>query len=192
MSKVDRRILKSQEAIKKAFIELMSEKKFDHITIQDIADRANVNRRTIYLHYMDKFDLLDKLIEEHINQLREKCESESETDDVGGSVTWFEYFESHYAFFSAMLASKGAPFFRSRFLEFVIEDIKNGWSITGGKYRSLSEDVILQFFGTAYIGALEWWFKNEMPYPPHVMEEQVGILLDSIERLPQFSEEGTE
>ncbi|MEB2493252.1 TetR/AcrR family transcriptional regulator [Peribacillus frigoritolerans] len=187
MSTVDRRILRSQEAIKKAFIELMSEKNFDHITIQDIADRANVNRRTIYLHYLDKFDLLDKLIEEHINELREMCESAAETDDLNAGVSWFEYFERHYSFFSAMLASKGAPFFRCRFLEFVIEDIKNGWNITKGKFRGLSEDVILQFFGTAYVGAVEWWFKNEMPYPPHVMEEQVGILLESIEKLPQFN-----
>ena len=62
MPKVDRRITKSQEAIKKALIELMSEKSFDDITIQDIADRANVNRGTIYLHYLDKFDLLDKIM----------------------------------------------------------------------------------------------------------------------------------
>ncbi|WP_420832529.1 TetR/AcrR family transcriptional regulator [Paenibacillus periandrae] len=41
----------------------MSEKNFDQITIQDISDRANVSRRTVYLRYMDKFDLLDKLIE---------------------------------------------------------------------------------------------------------------------------------
>jgi AcrR family transcriptional regulator len=83
MSKVDRRILKSQEAIKKAVIELMSEKNFDLITIQDISDRANVSRRTIYLHYMDKYDLLDKLIEEHINGLREICEPESESLCIG-------------------------------------------------------------------------------------------------------------
>ncbi|WP_046181199.1 TetR/AcrR family transcriptional regulator [Domibacillus tundrae] len=181
MSKVDRRIIKSQEAIKKAVIELMSNKNFDDITIQDIADRANVNRGTIYLHYQDKYDLLDKLIEEHINELREICERETETDSINSSVTWFDYFESHYLFFSSMLASKGAPFFRSRFLEFVIEDIKNvenGWNITEGKNRGLSADVILQFFGTAYVGAVEWWFKNEMPCPPHVMEEQIGILFE--------------
>ncbi|WP_158268310.1 hypothetical protein [Paenisporosarcina sp. OV554] len=46
-----------------------------------------------------------------------------------------------------MLASKGAPFFRSRFLEFVIEDIKKEWNITEGKNRGLSEDIILEFFG---------------------------------------------
>jgi AcrR family transcriptional regulator len=178
MSKVDRRILKSQEAIKKAVVELMAEKDFDHITIQDISDRANVSRKTVYLHYMDKFDLLDKLIEEHINELRELCDSES-VDSTEGNISWFEYFEKNYSFFSAMLASKGAPFFRSRFLEFVVEDIRNGWEMTEARERGINEDLILQFFAPAYVGIVEWWFTNGMPYPPRVMEEQVGILLES-------------
>ncbi|MCR8656480.1 TetR/AcrR family transcriptional regulator [Paenibacillus endoradicis] len=177
MSKVDRRILKTQDAIKKAIIELMSEKKFDQITIQDISDRANVSRRTIYLHYMDKFDLLDKLIEEHINELRVLCLSESEMDSKDRGMTWFEYFECNYLFFSSMLASKGAPFFRKRFLEFVIDDIQNGWEMIEGEKRGINKDILLQFFAPAYVGIVEWWFNNDMPYPPHVMDEQVDKLL---------------
>jgi AcrR family transcriptional regulator len=178
MSKVDRRILKSQEAIKKALIELMSEKNFDDITIQDISDKANVSRGTIYLHYVDKFDLLDKLIEEHINELRELCESASEMDFKDANLIWFEYLESNYLFFSTMLASKGAPYFRSQFIEFLIEEFKDEVDITEGKNHGLSEDVIIQFIVTAYVGVVEWWITNGMPYPPHVMAEQVGILLE--------------
>lgn len=77
-----------------------------------------------------------------------------------------------------MLASKGAPFFRSRFLEFVIEDIKRSWEMTEGKNREINEDVTVQFFAPAYVGIVEWWFLNGMPYPPRVMEEQVEKLLD--------------
>ena len=89
MAKIDRRITKSQEAIKKALIELMSEKSFDDITIQDIADRANVNRGTIYLHYLDKFDLLDKVMEEHINNMGEFCESATEMDYIESNCTLY-------------------------------------------------------------------------------------------------------
>jgi AcrR family transcriptional regulator len=178
MSKVDRRILKSQEAIKKAVIELMSEKNFDDITIQDISDRANVSRGTIYLHYLDKYDLLDKLIEEHINEMRELCESASEMDFIDANLIWFKYLESHYLFFSTMLASKGAPSFRSQFHEFLIEEFKDEVDITEGKNQGLNEDVILQFIVASYVGIVEWWIKNRMPYPPHFMAEQVGILLE--------------
>jgi AcrR family transcriptional regulator len=178
MAKVDRRITKSQEAIKKAVTELMSEKSFDDITIQDIADRADVNRGTIYLHYTDKYDLLDKLIEEHINNLRELCQLASEMTFQEGNYVWFEYFEQNYLFFSTMLASKGAPYFRSRFLELVMEEYKAELDTSEGKNQGLSEDVLLQFFASAIVGAVEWWFKNEMPFPARVMAEQTGALLD--------------
>ncbi|SMQ81610.1 transcriptional regulator, TetR family [Bacillus sp. OV166] len=178
MSKIDRRIAKSQVAIKNAVIELMSEKSFDDITIQDIADRADVNRGTIYLHYMDKYDLLDKMIEEHIDNLRELCQSASEMTFQEGNYVWFEYFERNYLFFSTMLASKGAPYFRSRFLDLVIEEYKAEVENTEGKNQGLNEEVILQFFGSAIVGAVEWWFKNKMPLPARVMAEQTGTLLD--------------
>ncbi|UOF89553.1 TetR/AcrR family transcriptional regulator [Fodinisporobacter ferrooxydans] len=178
MPRVDRRILKSQEAIKKALIELMSEKNFDDITIQEISDRANVNRATIYLHYMDKFDLLDKIIEEHMNKLQELCQSASEMTFKEGNYVWFEYFESNYLFFSTMLTTKSATYFRSRFLELVVQEYKVEVDVTKGNNQGLSEDVILQFFGAAVVGSVEWWIKNGMPFPPRVMAEQTGILLD--------------
>jgi AcrR family transcriptional regulator len=178
MSKVDRRIAKSQEAIKNAVTELMSEKSFDDITIQDIADRANVNRGTIYLHYTDKYDLLDKMIEEHINNLRELCQSAYDLTFQEGNYVWFEYFENNFLFFSTMLASKGAPYFRSRFLDLVIEEYKADVDVTEGKNDGLNEDVILQFFGSAIVGAVEWWFKKGKPLPARVMAEQTGALLD--------------
>ncbi|PLR80350.1 TetR family transcriptional regulator [Bacillus canaveralius] len=178
MSKVDRRILKSQEAIKNAFIQLMTQKSLDDITIQDISDTANVSRGTIYLHYLDKFDLLDKLIEEHIYELREICESASDEDFRSANVPWFEYLENNYLFFSTILASKGAPSFRNQFVEFLIEEFKDEVDVTEGKNHGLNEDVILQFIVTSYVGIVEWWITNGMPYPPHVMAEQVGILLE--------------
>ncbi len=178
MSKVDRRIAKSQIAIKKAVTELMAEKSFDDITIQDIADRADVNRGTIYLHYTDKYDLLDKMIEEHIDNLRELCQSASEMTFQEGNYVWYEYFERNYLFFSTMLTSKGAPYFRSRFLDLVIEEFKADVDIAVKKNNGLNEEVILQFLGSAVVGSVEWWFKNEMPLPARIMAEQTGALLD--------------
>jgi AcrR family transcriptional regulator len=178
VSKVDRRIAKSQEAIKKAVVELMTEKNFDDITIQDISDRANVSRGTIYLHYVDKFDLLDKIIEEHINEMREICEATSAAEYTDANLPWFEYLKSHYLFFSTMLASKGAPSFRSQFHKFLIEEFKDEVDTTKGKNHGLNEEVILQFIVTSYVGIVEWWITNGMTYPPHVMAEQVGILLE--------------
>ncbi|MBT2655915.1 TetR/AcrR family transcriptional regulator [Bacillus sp. ISL-18] len=180
MPKIDRRIIKSQEAIKKAFIELMNEKGFDKITIQDISDRANVNRRTVYLHYLDKFDILDKMIEDHINKLRELCKSLSEMDFIDGGVPFFEYFKSNYLFFSTMLVGGGAAQFRAQYLEFSVELLKGEVNVTDGKNKGLNEEIILRFVAAAYVELVEWWLKEGMPYPPRVMAEQVGILIERI------------
>src|SRR4051794_1778761 len=124
MSKMDRRVQKSQEAIKKAFIELMSENSFDQITIQDISDRANVGRRTIYDHYMDKYDLLDKITEEHINEIKKICQSSSELSFKEANLIIFEYLKRNHSFFSTMVTSSGASYFRRRFLEFTVEELR--------------------------------------------------------------------
>ncbi|CAM3067447.1 TetR/AcrR family transcriptional regulator [Paenibacillus sediminis] len=178
MSRVDRRIVKSKEAIIKAVIELMSEKDFDDISIQDIADRANVTRGTIYVHYGDKFDLLDKLITNHLNQLKEIYKSTSEMDFIEGTQICFEYFQCNYSFYLTMLKGKGAPSFRTRLLETLIEEGENDKDITKGKNSNLNKDIVVQFFGMAYVGVVEWWILNGMPYPPQVMAEQVGVLLE--------------
>lgn len=180
MEKVDRRITKSQKAIKEAIIELMSEKNFDDITIQDISDRANVNRGTIYLHYTDKYDLLDKLMEEHINKMRETSEWACEKEWIDATQIFFKYFESNYLFFSTMLASKGAPSFRRKFLQFLIEGFKDEVDITKGKNHGLNEDVLVKFAANAYVGVLESWLRDGMPTPPLIMAKELGILLERI------------
>jgi len=178
MTRVDRRILKTQQSLKKAVIELMSEKNFDDITIQDIADRANVNRGTIYLHYQDKYDLLDKLIEAHLNELGEMDRWACEMDWCDALVPYFEYFAENYMFFSAMLASKGAPSsFRTRLLASFMEGFKGEIDRESGRNTDVSDDVMLQYAGTAYVGVIEWWIRNGMPYPPKAMAKQVGTLL---------------
>ncbi|KRD99081.1 MULTISPECIES: TetR/AcrR family transcriptional regulator [Priestia] len=178
MVKVDRRIARTQEAIKKAFLELMSEKSFDSITIQNIADRANINRATVYLHYLDKFDLLDKIMEEHIENMSDFCESEADLNWIDSTTHCMKYLESNYLFFSTMLASEGARYFRNRFLQHNIEEFKKDVDITKGKNLGQNEDVIVEFVANAYVGVVEWWLKNEMPYSPKEMAEKVGNLLE--------------
>jgi len=95
-----------------------------------------------------------------------------------GNYVWFEYFADNHLFFSTMLNTKSAAYFRSRFLDLVVQEYKVEVDVTEGKNQGLREDVILQFFGAAVVGTVEWWFRNGMPVPPRVIAEQTGILLD--------------
>lgn len=61
----------TKQQIKMALTTLMGEKLFEAITVSDITREAGINRGTFYLHYVDKFDLLDQLVSELFSQLRE-------------------------------------------------------------------------------------------------------------------------
>lgn len=65
----DRRIRKTKSSIKHAFTQLLKEKDLEKITISDITNRADINRGTFYLHYEDKYLLLNDMEDECISEL---------------------------------------------------------------------------------------------------------------------------
>jgi AcrR family transcriptional regulator len=60
--KIDPRIKRTRQLLMQAFNELLKEKSFEAITVQDIAHRATVNRATFYAHFGDKNALLEYII----------------------------------------------------------------------------------------------------------------------------------
>ena len=64
----DPRVKRTRQLLHEAFISLMMERRFRDITVQEIADRATVNRATFYAHFEDKFDLLDSAIRDRFKQ----------------------------------------------------------------------------------------------------------------------------
>ena len=64
----DLRVVKSRAAIENAFINLVEIKGFQHITITEIAEKAQVNRNTIYLNYGAKEDILESIVKTSIRK----------------------------------------------------------------------------------------------------------------------------
>ncbi|MFT4006095.1 MAG: TetR/AcrR family transcriptional regulator [Lacrimispora sp.] len=67
-TKQDLRVIKTKNNIKNAFIQLLRENDFNVVTIQNILDKALINRKTFYNHYKDKYDLAEQLIHEFFNE----------------------------------------------------------------------------------------------------------------------------
>jgi AcrR family transcriptional regulator len=59
---LDPRIKRTRQLLHRAFAELLAEKTFEEITVNDIAERSTVNRATFYDHFPDKFALLEDII----------------------------------------------------------------------------------------------------------------------------------
>lgn len=61
--KLDPRVKRTRALIEQAFMALLAEKGFSSITVQDITQRAEVNRATFYAHFADKYALLEAAIQ---------------------------------------------------------------------------------------------------------------------------------
>src|SRR5579864_5392790 len=55
----DRRVRRTDKLLKETLQDLLAERDFQSVTVQDIVDRAEVNRSTFYAHFEDKFALLN-------------------------------------------------------------------------------------------------------------------------------------
>ena len=70
--KLDPRVKRTRSLILQAFGELLAEKGFEAISVQDVTDKAEINRATFYKHFVDKYALLDYTIKDLFKKEIEK------------------------------------------------------------------------------------------------------------------------
>jgi AcrR family transcriptional regulator len=98
--RVDRRIQRTRQVLQQAFLEVMREKGFAATSIQEITEQANVSRGTFYLHFADKYVLVDTLVREGFQRLLANAlpsDSRWERKTLRVLIqTLLRYFESKY------------------------------------------------------------------------------------------------
>lgn len=67
--KTDPRIRRTKAAIREAFVQLMRKKEYDTITVTDISEEAQINRKTFYAHYETKEQLFAQILGEMFDDL---------------------------------------------------------------------------------------------------------------------------
>ena len=68
---MDRRVARTKDAIRKAYLDLINTKDSDKISVAEIARMANIDRKTFYLHYESPKDILIELLKEKVDELLE-------------------------------------------------------------------------------------------------------------------------
>ncbi len=92
---VDRRVRKTKRQLRKALMDLMAEKPVKSISVRELADRADINRGTFYIHYKDVGDLLQRLEDEMAERLILVCKKYARADT---STSGYPYLTELYRF----------------------------------------------------------------------------------------------
>ena len=82
----DRRARRSRKLLKQSLLELMKEKSFSEISVRDIAEGADMNRGTFYLHYSGTAELLQSVETELLEELQALIEAHLQETAADGTV----------------------------------------------------------------------------------------------------------
>lgn len=171
----DLRVQRTRKAIDDAFWELMRKKDFEEITINDIAELACINRVTFYHHYVDKYHWLETMIEkffaEFDSMIHKIISFENDRSVKDGFRQSICFLNEHYTLLAILLHNRGTNFFQQRYKEMLLEIMKKD-----PHYHfpdAITADFWMNYMASAYVGAYEWWIKNERPISADELAENL-------------------
>jgi len=180
-AKLDRRKERTRRLLRDALMELIVEKGYEAITIQDITERANVARPTFYLHYKDKDELLlkesaamyDELVREH-GALTRKAILDNDMSAMMIDTTDFDHVAQFADFYRVMLSERGSlTFFIGvlRYLQNVAaQDILSSLKSDNQPPR-LPTGLLAKFLGWHEAMVTDWWLHEGGEYSAEQMAQ---------------------
>lgn len=170
--KADRRSDRTRQAINQALIELMLEKPYAAISVQDIVERANVGRSTFYAHYQHKDDLLSSQLRRLVEALGQKVNAESQ-QSLFPSLDLLRHVQSHYALYKAVVIwGPGLEFVMKTFQTNISKGIEAELAkqLTEEQRSSLPLVAVSNYVAGAFLTLLNWWLENGMIHSPEYMD----------------------
>ncbi|KHD46734.1 TetR/AcrR family transcriptional regulator [Streptococcus hongkongensis] len=152
----------SKESIVEAFIQLMQEKDLEAISISELTKKANLNRGTFYLHYQDKYDLLDQLKTDLFNRLFSILDHKTiYTDTTRILEKTLQEFKHHLLLVTALSRSSHLDFRKtlSDFIYSVLISI-DGYQIMISESYQMPFDYGLEVYISTIIAIISLWVSN--------------------------------
>jgi AcrR family transcriptional regulator len=172
--KVDRRILRTREQLGDALVELILQKPFDTITVQEVLDRAGICRSTFYVHYRDKNDLFVSDVDEFFELMASLL---SRNNDQSDRVAPVREFFAHVAemrhFYTAMVASGRIhdvlELGQGEFARGIEQRLAHMPRASG--IPAEQRAAVAHAHAGALLSLMSWWLDHNMPSSPERMDE---------------------
>ena len=177
---MDRRQIKTRSAIISAFVKLLSHKRYEHITVGEIIDEANVGRATFYSHFETKQYLLKSLCDElfcHLFDCKDltpykhahifTCEA---TDSA--FIHLFYHIQKNDNHLLDLLSSTNNELFLDYFQDGLKKLVEAHLPYFQHRKNSvLPDEFWSEHICVTYIHTIKWWISNGLKQPPEQIAE---------------------
>lgn len=178
----DIRINRTRKSLYDALLSLMDEKGFEFISVYDLTKRAEINRVTFYLHYQDKYDLLDQTITEKLNQLKKEVDIAYASKPLHPHkapretlIMMLEHIYKNSVFYKVMFNKNPVSSFVTRFERLFNEFSETGFNIMCPNCQEsiVNRNIYIQYASSAQVGVIKYWLQNGMKESPRHLADQL-------------------
>lgn len=177
--KVDRRIAKTKKAIYRAFAQLLSEKNINDITIKDIADRADINRKTFYNYYDGIYELTDEIENKIIDSFEKVIREHNVNELLHNPNKMFDelvkIIDSDFDFYQHLISVES----NSNLVSKLFISLKSRAKEVISEYSVLDEatlDIVLDFVISGMFTVFQRWFNSSKEHSLDDMAKIVATL----------------
>ena len=179
--KEDRRIRRTKKLLKQALDQLMDEKDFKDITVKDITERADLNRGTFYLHYMDTYDILNKIEDEILKNIQNMIDQNIEKTNASDSVIpalkpIAEYIMENADICRCLINNKASVDFIEKFQNLIYDNCSDIIKRRHNVKDSKQNEFYLSFITLGIIGMVKKWLETK----PMVSAEEIVVFVNQI------------
>lgn len=176
MNENDKRVKKTKKLLKEALADLLCEKKIQNITIRELTDKVNVSRNAFYTHYIDIYDLYEKVengLFDDINRIL----SADHTDDYKENLrNMIEYIQSNASIMRAFLCSTENYHFRIKLAAY-FEQIITTITLHEMNATNLKDDwkYLIKYHSSGIVASFTLWLDTNFVYPK---EKLLKMIMD--------------
>ena len=185
----DRRVKRTRQVIRDAFISLIGQKGFEAVTVQEITETADIHRSTFYFHYEDKYDLMKQINEEMFQAFGHALSlPEAEAgEQCRFSWDWalvrhFEHIADNADYYKVMLGANGVPCVAKQLQRMIEQSFyRKLVRMNAQTDRSPLDapiEALSSYVASAHLGLIEWWLDNDLVFSPSHMAKLLGNLVE--------------
>src|SRR5215467_2804284 len=173
--KSDRRSSRTRRSLRESLRELVMEKRYDSITVQDVIDRADVGRSTFYAHFRDKEDLFlsdwELFLDHFVDQINFQNAGSGRFVPTLGLFRHLQ--EEAHDFYMALSRSRKVDTLFKIGHAYLAKGIEKKLSgiLADKPQPSIPVPVLSNYLSTEVFSLLKWWLEHNMPYTPERMDE---------------------
>ena len=175
---LDRRVRKTRRQLKECLTRLLKEKKIQDITVRELAEMADINRGTFYLHYKDVFDLMDQIKNELIEEVESVLTHHPVPELVARpSLALSELFplvQENAEIVSILIGENGDLNFVNRLKRIVSDKCLKGWLDLKCSSDPDTLAAFSAFIVSGCVGTVQYWIESGMKEST----EQMAILTE--------------